>query len=408
MTLNVVVVCDYGHAVGGAEKVAIESAVGLASAGVRVHFVAGAGPIDPALERGGIEVHLGGVQELRRKGRIELATSGLWDLRCARMAEQLLTDLPRGRTIVHLHSWQRALTAAVLRACTRSGHPLLLTLHEYGLACPNQGFYDYQQHRICARRALGPACLVTHCDTRTYAHKLWRTSRTLLQRSACGVPSRLRDVIFLSELSRSRLSPYLPSDTRWHAVRNPISAVKEARVCAEANREFLFVGRVSTEKGAELFARAASSARVKATIAGDGPVLSALRSAHPGMTFLGWLSPDQVQHALRLARALVFPSLWYEGQPLVVQEALAAGVPVIAADGTSAREAVRDGHNGVSFAHQSSAALAARLVQLERDDALIAHLSEGAYRGFWADPPTLERHVEALQDVYRQCLTAAA
>ena len=408
MNLNVVVVCDYAHIVGGAEKVAIDSAVGLARAGVQIHFLAGVGPIDPSLQHDNITVHLGGVRELRQKSTLDLVSSGLWNRQCARIADELLQRLPRGQTVIHLHSWQRALTPSVLRACEQSGHPLLLTLHEYGIACPNQGFYDYQKHRICTRKALGASCLLTQCDTRTYAHKLWRASRTLLQRVASGVPSEIHDVIFLSQLSRDVLSPYLRADTRWHAVRNPISLVQAERAPAEANREFLFIGRVSTEKGAELFASAAHRAGVQAAIAGDGPVLNALRAAHPSLNFLGWLKPDDVQKALRSARALVFPSLWYEGQPLVVQEALAAGVPVIVADGTGAREAVRPGENGLLFAHQDAASLAARLTQLASDDALVASMSESAYRGFWADPPTLARHVQALQDVYLQCITASA
>lgn len=406
MPLNVVVVCDYASALGGAEKVAIDSSRGLAEAGLKVHYIAGLGPVDAALSHANITVHLGDVQDLKHKGSADLIVSGLWAAGCARMAARVLAELPRGQTVIHVHSWQRALTAAVLRACQRSGHPMLMTLHEYGTACPNQGFYDYQRHQICTRKALGASCLVTHCDTRTYFHKLWRASRTALQRAAAGMPSEVRDVIFISELSRSVLLPYFQPTTRWHAVRNPIPLVQAPRVAAEANHDFLFVGRVSTEKGAELFAAAAARAGVNATVAGDGPQLSALRSAYPGLNFLGWLDGAGVQRAMRSARALVFPSLWYETLGMSVQEALASGVPVIVADRTAAREAVVAGENGVLFAHHDMADLAARLGELARDDAAIARMSATAYQRYWADPPTLERHVQTLQDVYRQCVAA--
>lgn len=403
MPLNVVVICDYASAIGGAEKVAIDSSRGLAEAGLRVHYIAAVGPVDDALKQENITVHLGEVPDLKHKRGVDLIMSGLWASHCARMAARVLDALPRGQTVIHVHSWQRALTAAVLRACRDSGHPLVMTLHEYGVACPNQGFYDYQRHEICTRKALGASCLATHCDTRTYFHKLWRASRTLVQRVGAGVPSDLRHVIFISELSRSVLSPYFRPSTRWHAVRNPIPVVQAPRVAAETNRDFLFVGRVSTEKGAELFAAAAARAGVGAMVAGDGPQLPALRDAYPRINFLGWLDAAGVQRAMRSARALVFPSLWYETLGMSVQEALACGIPVIVADGTAAREAV-NGENGVLFSQQSVVDLAARLIELARDDVAIARMSAAAYSGYWGDPPTLERHVQSLQAVYEQCV----
>lgn len=408
MPLNVVVVCDYASALGGAEKVAIDSSRGLAEASLKVHYIAGLGPVDAALTHPNVTVHLGDVQDLKHKSRADLLMSGLWSAGCARKAATVLAALPRGETIIHVHSWQRALTAAVLQACQRSGHPLVMTLHEYGTACPNQGFYDYQRHQICTRKALGPACLATHCDTRTYAHKLWRASRTALQRVAAGMPGEVRDVIYISQLSRDVLSPYFEPSTRWHAVRNPIPLTPAPRVAAEANRDFLFVGRVSTEKGAELFAAAAARAGVSAVVAGDGPQLPALRSAYPGLNFLGWLDAAGVQRAMRSARALVFPSLWYETLGMSVQEALACGVPVIVADRTAASESVVAGENGVLFSHHDVAALAARLAELATDDATIARMSAAAYARYWSDPPTLDRHVQALQGVYRQCVVAGA
>ena len=60
----------------------------------------------------------------------------------------------------------------------------------------------------------------------------------------------------------------------------------------------------------------------------------------PQARFLGWRSPQEVRSLLRAARALVFPSVWYEGQPLSVYEALALGTPVIVSDLCAGREAV--------------------------------------------------------------------
>ena len=402
---HIVILCDYAHAAGGAERVAIDSAIGLQAAGHTVHFVSGGGEVDAELAACGAQVHLAGVQELRAKSPLDLLTSGLWSTAASRLVRRLLAGLPRGQTVVHAHSWQRALTASALSAAQSSGHPLVVTLHEYGLACPNQGFFDYQAQKICTRRALGVDCLTTHCDTRTYAHKLWRASRVVVQRSVVGLPGKLRDVIYLSGLSREVLAPYFGPQTRWHAVRNPIAIAHGSRAQAETQQRFLFVGRVSHEKGAALFAQAASVAGVPAAIAGSGPELAELQRDHPSLQFLGWVPPSGLGAALRASRALVFPSIVYETFGLTVQEALAVGLPVIVADGTAAREWVEPGRSGLLFKHMNGADLSRCLTLLANDNALVETMSRHAFDSYWQNPPTVRAHVEALQRVYAECLS---
>jgi glycosyltransferase involved in cell wall biosynthesis len=66
---------------------------------------------------------------------------------------------------------------------------------------------------------------------------------------------------------------------------------------------------------------------------GDGPARADLeRLGVPGVRFAGRLAPEQVRELMLAGRALAFPSRSYEGQPMVVLEALAAGLPVLASD----------------------------------------------------------------------------
>jgi glycosyltransferase involved in cell wall biosynthesis len=193
--------------------------------------------------------------------------------------------------------------------------PSVTTLHEFYTACPNGGFFDYQRNEICTRRAMGVACITTHCDVRSYPQKLWRVARQGVTLAAGKVPSGLRDVIFISELSREILTPYFSSATRWHAVRNPLQVDMTPRANAEGNAKFLFVGRLSPEKGGGLFAAAAAKAGVATRMVGDGPVRDHIAANWPGVELTGWLQPSAVLGEIRAARALVFPSFWYEGQP---------------------------------------------------------------------------------------------
>jgi glycosyltransferase involved in cell wall biosynthesis len=142
------------------------------------------------------------------------------------------------------------------------------------------------------------------------------------------------------------------------------------------------------------------------TFVGDGPAAAELRAKYPDARLLGWQSGPAVREAIRAARALVFPSLWYEGQPLTVLEAKGLGTPVIVSDGCAGREEIEDGVAGLWFKGGDLDALTQALVRL-RDDALIIRLSRGAYASFWSDPPTPTRHVERLTAIYGAMLARA-
>ena len=118
---------------------------------------------------------------------------------------------------------------------------------------------------------------------------------------------------------------------------------------------------------------------------------------------LGWREPAAVRAAMRAARALVFPSLWYEGLGLTALEAKAMGTPVIVSDICAAREQIADGAEGLWFRSGDAASLASALERL-KDDALVARLSRAAYESYWREPPTLSRHVEQTLAVYDEAL----
>ena len=95
----------------------------------------------------------------------------------------------------------------------------------------------------------------------------------------------------------------------------------------------LYVGRVAPEKGVSVLLQAwreLGSTTLQLVIIGDGPLRQALeRQAPSAVSFQGWLPPEQVRQWMSQSRALLFPSIAYEGQPIVVLEALAAGLPVL-------------------------------------------------------------------------------
>lgn len=142
----------------------------------------------------------------------------------------------------------------------------------------------------------------------------------------------------------------------------------------ESQGALLFVGRLRIRKGVEVLLEAmaaegaASAAALsepsRLLIAGDGEHRQALeqRVEELGLaervTFLGRCGAAEVRSLLAASRALVVPST-YEGMPLVILEAMEAGVPVIASRVSGIPEVVVDGETGWLVPAEEPLALAA-------------------------------------------------
>jgi glycosyltransferase involved in cell wall biosynthesis len=177
---------------------------------------------------------------------------------------------------------------------------------------------------------------------------------------------------------------------------------------------FLYVGRLAAEKRPEHIIEAfrlASDALPKGVIhlimAGTGPMEAELRAAAPsGVTILGFLErksrlPDMYANC----DAFVFASVT-ETLGLVVLEAMASGLPVIAAPAGGVADHLRDGQNGLAYPAGDVSAMAKAMVRLAGEWWLTQQLARGAR--LTAEALTWEREVERLDQSYREVCSEAA
>jgi glycosyltransferase involved in cell wall biosynthesis len=135
-------------------------------------------------------------------------------------------------------------------------------------------------------------------------------------------------------------------------------------------------------------------------LVGKGPAEAAARALLDGALRVHWLGfRRDVAAVLKGMDVLAAPSHW-EGFGLVAAEALAAGVPVVAADASSLREIVRDGREGLLVPPGDVEALAAALVRLGRDPAERGRMAA-------AGPPRVaaEFTLEGMIDRYEALLS---
>lgn len=401
---NIVIIHDSGHINGGEAKVAISSAVGLARRGYRVIYFCAMEPIDPELRKNGVEVVCSGQQEiLKDPNRLRAAVQGVWNFKAAALLDKLLRDLPAQETIVHLHGWHKALSSSLMPVIYRRKVHLIITLNTYFTACPNVGFYNYHTQKSCNLKPLSRQCLLTNCDSRHMAYKVWRVARQFIQKRIGRMPRDTKNFIIVSKYSYQVLQPYLPKGARIFHVPNPIDITQQPAVEVAANDEFLMVARLVPEKGCLPFAEASKRVGCKAVYVGDGELREQILSVNPQAHIAGWQSYPEYQQWLSRARALIFPSLWHEAQPLVVLEAAAKGVPAIVSDACAARDLIRDGETGLLFRNGDVTDLAEKIL-LMQDPKLAKQLGREAYKRFWENPIAIDNHINDLIKVYNSLL----
>lgn len=271
--------------------------------------------------------------------------------------------------VVHLHNIYHHLSPSILRPAQSRRIPMVMTLHDYKLACPTYLFVD--QAGVCEacldgkfRHALSRRCkdgsvlssgllaMESRVHTSLGAYdpvaRFICPSRFMMEKmDAAGVfPQRLLHIPHFVDLSDQPASP-TPEE-------GPVT----------------FVGRLSREKGADVLLRAMASIKASAPlrIVGTGPLEAELRELASMLDvdarFVGQVDRKGVETAIREAAVVVVPSVVHENQPMVVLEALGLGRPVIGTSLGGVTELIRPGIDGLIVPPSDSDALAHAIEQL--------------------------------------------
>jgi glycosyltransferase involved in cell wall biosynthesis len=235
--------------------------------------------------------------------------------------------------VAHVHNTWYAQSPAVLWALRRSGVPTVMTLHNYRLVCANgQLFRDGAPCEDCV--GASPWHGVQHGCYRDSMVLSVPAAGTIALHDRLRTWSRTVDrFVVLSEFAAERLvRGGLPPD-RIELKPNFVADPGPRACPAAASATVLYVGRLSPEKGVELLVEAwreLGDGPLELVVVGDGPLRERLaRRPVARLRLAGQLPAAEVRRHMLAARALVLPSVWYEGQPMAVLEALAAGLPVL-------------------------------------------------------------------------------
>lgn len=169
---------------------------------------------------------------------------------------------------------------------------------------------------------------------------------------------------------------------------------------------FLFVGRLSKEKGVGTLAAASAglAAVERVSVIGDGPE-SGVFGGISGVELLGARDANGVLESMTKALALIIPSIWYENFPRTLVESFACGLPVIASRLGALETLIDDGINGLLFTPGDASDLAAKMNWAAANPQAMSAMGQEArrkYERLW----TGDRNYDQLMVIYRDAIAS--
>lgn len=334
--------------------------------------------------------------------RLRLAGKVLYSTEARRKLGQLLNDF--APDVAHVHSVYHHISPAILPLLQARGVPIVLTAHDYKLACPAYKMFDGKAvcedckggnvmaliRKRCLHDSQSISSLVAIEST---LHRLLGLYRRYVQKIICP-----------SQFMRRKLIEWgWPAEQLVH-IRNFFDADLWSPQF-RAGSYFLYFGRLAPEKGVPTLLHAAARAGVRLKIAGSGTARPQLVQLAEKLSldveFFPHLSVERLAALIAGARATVLPSEWYENSSLALLESGACGKPVIAADIGGSPESVRPEENGWLFPSGDVQALTDRLISVAAmPDSQLQAMGERAHQLVCTEH-SRDRYFDAISALYR-------
>ena len=255
--------------------------------------------------------------------------------------------------IMHVHNTFPVISPAAYYAANAEGVPVVQTLHNFRLLCPSATLF--RDGRVCED------CVGKEIPWPGVVHSCYRSSRMATAAGAAMLATHnfkktwskaVSAYIALTGFARDK---FIQAGYPGEKILVKPNYLQADPGLGEGKGNYaLFVGRLSPEKGISTLLEAwrQIGSELPLQIAGDGPLAPQVETAAAeteGVSWLKWLPRPEILQRMKDASVLILPSTWYEGFPMILAEAFAVGLPVIASDLGSMSSIVNHQRTGLHF-----------------------------------------------------------
>lgn len=284
------------------------------------------------------------------KGAAQFFAS-IWNLSAARVIKKEIREF--APDVVHVHNWHFATGPLIIRTAKAEKVPVVLTLHNFRILCPSA--------ILLYKGKVFTDSIASAFPWKAIRYKVYRNSSLLTfwlalivwVHKKIGTWAMVDRYIVLNEFAKDL---FLNSSLRLNADKfvtkpNFVFADSDIKNIRRGNH-FLYVGRLSSEKGIDVLLQAFKHTNNILHIAGDGPMkkdVLEICAQYKNIVYIGALSKENVLQAMRECSAFVFPSICFEGMPMTLLEAFATGTTSIVSKLGAMGTMIHDNFDGLFF-----------------------------------------------------------
>jgi glycosyltransferase involved in cell wall biosynthesis len=309
--------------------------------------------------------------------------------------------------IVHLHNWHYKASPSIIWAVKRLQIPIVHTLHNYRLICPSATlFYEGKLYEKSIASTFPWDAVFKGVYNNSIALTFW-LAFTIWFNRLIGTWKKVDRYIVLTDFAKSLIERSSCRLKLNQIAVKPNFVVSNDNELTKRKNHFLFVGRLTDDKGIKLLLTSFVNSAFQIRIIGDGPLKSLVEetsSCNSNIVYLGYQSKKIIEKELSTCNALIFPSIWYEGMPLTIIESLSRGTPVIASKLGAMEEMIIHGYNGILYRHDSEQSLLGAITFWEKMEPEEKEEFRNNARSAYNRLYNPEKNVSDLISIYRSVI----
>ncbi|WP_111709967.1 glycosyltransferase family 4 protein [Lutibacter citreus] len=313
-------------------------------------------------------------------GKIKSFFTAFYNLKTIREIKQLIKK--EEPNVVHVHNLYPLVSPAILPVIKKMGIPIVITVHNYRLLCPNGLFFN--NNKICEKctgKNKELNCISNNCEN-SFFKSTGYALRNFWARKREYYTSNVDVFLCLTKFQKNKLVANGFSSEKCEVLPNFYNKqIKEVDYNIEERNYIAFAGRISPEKGIPLLLAAAKKLpHISFQLAGGIREGYEKELEIPENVILrGMLSGKEFEAFYKNARCLVLSSIWYEGFPMVFPEAMVHKLPIIAPNMAGYPEIVEDNFNGLLFSPNNSNSLASCIEKIWNNNTLYQKFGANAF-----------------------------